>query len=350
MRKEEIPDGFADVVDDNGFSNDFFDPFGLGADAMPRNFLTDDTSSTGSPHPPPAVNRLNRSTESKQTPEFLPGEQPSSPDALFSIQKSIALPPKIMVKFSIHEEVSSLAKFGVENEGASEVHIEGKLHAQIQSSDALKNVPFALVASTLKGGRIQFSPNTDYVLEPSRPSQSIPAQTLHIVNIPKLEIGSVPLGSYVFSEQVRHMPLLVERKVTIHQSVVRIAVQVRSKLSNKGDLHDFTIAVALPERVNIETVELVKGKGSVDELKRTIKWTMPDLTTGESFMVSAHAKLWTEATSDDESTLRFPVLLRCSSSVDQISSIEVRATEADDFPATVSFSRAHTFRLLHRLT
>lgn len=135
----------------------------------------------------------------------------------------------------------------------------------------------------------------------------------------------------------------------MYQSTVRIAVQVRSKLSNKGDLHDFTIVVALPERVNAETVEVVRGEGSIDELKRTIKWTVPDLVKGESFMVSAQAKLWTAVTTDDKSLLRFPVLLRCSSSFDHISSVEFRATEADDFPATISFTKTHSFRLLHRL-
>jgi hypothetical protein len=142
----------------------------------------------------------------------------------------------------------------------------------------------------------------------------------------------------------------VERKITLLGDTCRIAVQVRSKLSNKGDLEDFTIAVAIPERVNAGTVEVLRGEGEFDELKRTIKWVMPHLPKGESFMVSAEAKLWSDATPEDERNLRFPVLLRCSSRLDQISSADFRATEADNYPAAVQFTRGHSFRLLHRLT
>lgn len=347
LSKQEIPEGFADPVD--GF-DEVFDPFGLGADAWPSNLLSDDMSSGSSPHPPPLVNRMTRSIEKRKPVDLTDvGSSSSDNNPTGSTLKVQALPPKVMVRFSIHEEVSSVAKFGVEYEGSSEVHVEGKVHGQIQSSDALKNVPFALVSSTLQGGRLQFRPYDECLKESSTSLQSLQAQSIHIVSIPKMEIGSVPVGTYLLTEQIRHMPLLLERKVTMYQSTVRIAVQVRSKLSNKGDLQDFTIAVALPERVNVQTVDLLRGSGTFDELKRTIKWTMPDLVRGESFMVSAKAQLWTPATTEDKSNLQFPVLLRCSSLFDQISTVEIRATEADEFPASVQFNSTHSFRLLHRL-
>jgi hypothetical protein len=132
-------------------------------------------------------------------------------------------------------------------------------------------------------------------------------------------------------------------------NAVRVAVQVRSKLSNNGDITDFTIAVAVPERVNGETVEISRGSGVYDDLKRTIKWKVGKLLKGESFMVSAQAQLWSSATKEDQVTLKFPVLLRCSSLDDQISNVELRAVEADGFPSTVSFNRSFSFELLHRL-
>lgn len=132
-------------------------------------------------------------------------------------------------------------------------------------------------------------------------------------------------------------------------NAVRVAVQVRSKLSNNGDITDFTIAVAVPERVNGDTVEISRGVGVYDDLKRTIKWNVGKLPKGESFMVSAQAQLWSSATKEDQVTLKFPVLLRCSSLDDQISNVELRAVEADGFPSTVSFNRSFSFELLHRL-
>lgn len=209
MAALRVPEGFADPVNDDGFGNEIFDPFALGADAFPsmNTPVVDEASSASSPHPPPTVNRLTRSTDDRR-PVNIREERPSSPED----QKIVAIPPKLLVKFNIHEEVNSVANVGVENEGSSEVNVEGKLYCQIQSSDALKNSPFALVATTLQGGRVQFRPNDDFVKEPSSALQSIPAHSVHIVNIPKLEIGSVHLGSYVFAENVRHMPVLVERK------------------------------------------------------------------------------------------------------------------------------------------
>jgi hypothetical protein len=59
-----------------------------------------------------------------------------------------------------------------------------------------------------------------------------------------------------------HMPVLLERKVTIHEMSVRIALQVRSKLTNRGNLRDFCLAVAVPEHVDASTVQIVRGTTS----------------------------------------------------------------------------------------
>lgn len=145
---------------------------------------------------------------------------------------------------------------------------------------------------------------------------------------------------------------LIERKVSVSGNVCRVAVQVRSKLTNSGDLEDFTIAVAVPERIKGSTVKVVHGDGVWDPLKRTVKWKVAKLPKGQSFMIAAHAELWSPISpgSGEKRTIRFPVLLRCSSSSDQVSSVEFRAMEADGYAATISVKTFHSFRLLHRLT
>ncbi len=114
-------------------------------------------------------------------------------------------------------------------------------------------------------------------------------------------------------------------------------------------MEDFTIAVAIPECINGDTVESSRGDGVYDDLKRTIKWTVPELPKGESVMVCAQAQLWTSISDDERDRIRFPVLLRCTSDVDKVSTVDLRAVEADGFPAVVSFSKIHSFRLIHRL-
>ena len=133
------------------------------------------------------------------------------------------------------------------------------------------------------------------------------------------------------------------------ENTVRVALQVRSKLSNNGDLTDITIAVAIPERVNSETIQITRGDGVYDELKRTIKWSLEDLPKGESLMVSVNAELWSAATKEDQVLLRFPVVMRCSSNYDQISNVELKAEEAVGFPSSITCSQQFMFRLLHRL-
>ena len=69
---------------------------------------------------------------------------------------------------------------------------------------------------------------------------------------------------------------------------------------------------------------------------------------GESFMVSAQAKLW-KALGDDED-IHFPVVMRCTSSEDQISEVDFSAIEAPGQPSSLTVHKAHSFRLLHRLS
>jgi Adaptor complexes medium subunit family len=267
-----------------------------------------------SPPSPPPVSRVSRSSS-----------------------KGIALPPKINVKLSIAEEVSSTAN--PESEGSSNVVVEGCIHAQVQCSDALKNAPFCLTPQSLQNneGTLTLNPNPEFFVKDTGGE--------NIVKIPKHEIGFVPILRYTLNNKIQHMPLLLERKVTVSGVLCRIAVQVRSKLTNNGNLQNFTVAVAVPECVNGASVEIVRGEGDYDELKRTIIWKLDELQKGESFMVSAQAKLW-----EPTEAIQFPVLLRCASVSDQISNVEFKVTASSGYPSSITFNTTYSFRLLHRLS
>mmetsp|Transcript_12241 Transcript_12241/g.33958 ORF Transcript_12241/g.33958 Transcript_12241/m.33958 type:complete len:433 (-) Transcript_12241:39-1337(-) len=278
---------------------------------------------------------------------------------------SRALPPKMSIKLTLYEEVSSIA---LRDELiASQIAVEGSAYAQVQCSDALKNAPFGISASQQAmsefAPKVTIRPNPKFTsLEPissssleHRQDDSIiknynnadSTTETYLVNIPKAELGYVPVVHYSFAQTLDHMPVLLERKVTIHETSCRIALQVRSKLTNKGDLKDFTLAVAIPEVVNSDSIEIVRGQGSVDGLKRLIKFKLAHLNKGESFMVSAQANLWKAMNAEE---VRFPVLMRCSSTDDHISTVDFEVMEADGTPCSISVTKAHSFRLLHRLT
>jgi len=107
-------------------ADEVFDPFGLGDTSMNAMDLyledkpddaADDGSSTRSPKPPPQLTRLAAVKKKDSPPK---NKRISSP-----------LPPRIVVKLGIHEEVSSMAKGGPNDEGASEVSVEGTLYVSL---------------------------------------------------------------------------------------------------------------------------------------------------------------------------------------------------------------------------
>jgi hypothetical protein len=311
--------------------NDAFDPFGL----LETVTKVDQTGFQEASFE--SLDAFDSKTEASD--DF--GESPPSPPPVSRVSRSsskgIALPPKINVKLAIAEEVSSTAN--PKSEGSSDVSVEGSIHAQVQCSDAMKNAPFCLIPQALQKdeGSVTFLPNPDFASKGSTEPDSI-------YRIPKHEIGLVPILKYSLNNKIQHMPLLLERKVTIGGLMCRIAIQVRSKLSNKGNLKNFTIAVAVPECVNGASMEIIRGEGDYDDLKRAIIWKLDELPKGESFMVSAQAKLWEPA-----NDIQFPVLLRCTSAADQISDLEFKVAAAAGYPASITFNTTCSFRLLHRL-
>lgn len=100
---------------------DVFDPFGLGdttSGIMEHTAEDDDTSSTRSPNPPPQLKRVGMYDS--------PSKKKGAP---LTTQISSSLPPKMVIRLGLHEEVSSLAK--PDSEGASEVSVEGTVYVSV---------------------------------------------------------------------------------------------------------------------------------------------------------------------------------------------------------------------------
>lgn len=167
------------------------------------------------------------------------------------------------------------------------------------------------------------------------------------------------------------MPLLLERKVSTSGLKCRIAVQIRTKLTNQGNLRDVKIVVAVPEVVDGASIVIARGDGMYDELKRTLHWKIPAIAKGDSVLVAAQAHVWDTTTTRnnknkngtttstnnnnnnasmiDPNTLEFPVMMRCESEADPISGVEFKVVPADGYPSSVTFNTSSSFRLLHRL-
>jgi hypothetical protein len=215
--------------------------------------------------------------------------------------------------------------------------------AQVQCSDARKNSPFALLVPHVDS--LQIRPNHEYSVSRSTAASKAPI----LVTVPKPEIVAVPIAHYSLQQEIKFMPVLIERKITRNGTRVRIAIQVRSRLDNNGDMKDITILLAVPEKVDGASVTISRGNGVYDALRRTIKWNLPALYKGDSALVTAEADLWKRPTPGDDET-PFPVLFRCSSVADPITPIQWKLAQVSGSPSHLSVtSIKHTFRLLHRL-
>ena len=79
------------------------------------------------------------------------------------------------------------------------------VQAQVTSSDALKNSPWILVASSPSGSTVTFLANEDYVKTYPSTGQAPP---VNVLKIPKTVVGFIEAGHYQVTEKMPHMPMV----------------------------------------------------------------------------------------------------------------------------------------------
>ena len=181
------------------------------------------------------------------------------------------------------------------------------------------------------------------------------------VHVPKIEIPICQLFSYSMNVRTQNMPILVQTRASVKDDrSCRVSVQIRSNLSNEGDLSDFTIVVAIPTTLRGETLKVTRGDHGVwDANQRIITWKVGNLPHGESCLVSAEALVSSAVAnlihenpfslSPVEEKIKCPVLVRCTSEVDQLSDLSLSAVALAGSPATIVQQHTRSYRLLHRV-
>lgn len=117
------------------------------------------------------------------------------------------IPPKIVVKFFIHEEVSSVQELQKPNIDhiSCHVNLEGTIHAQIISSDAIKNPPFAIRLCDPDYPEDNYQFDTNFVTYYG-------SGEFNTISIPKAVLGQIKVASYQRSVTKKFMPVLVQSK------------------------------------------------------------------------------------------------------------------------------------------
>ncbi|KAL7541075.1 hypothetical protein ACHAXR_010614 [Thalassiosira sp. AJA248-18] len=279
------------------------------------------------------------------------------------------LPPRLNVRLILHEEVSSSAVLDPEGDvgSLSQVSIEGKVTARVESSNANFNSPFSLHISGPMASLANITCNKHCVLEGEDEALNTPflrggnIGTVQCkVDIPKSEVAGCELFTYSMNTRTQNMPILVQTKSAIQDKTCRISVQIRSNLSNQGDLSNFTIIVAIPTTLKGDTLNVTRGDhGLWDANKRIVTWKIGNLLHGESCLVSAEAEIASAVATllrDNpfdakvaEKKIQCPVLVRCLSEVDQVSDLALSAMAIRGDPATIVQHQMRSYQLLHRV-
>lgn len=180
------------------------------------------------------------------------------------------------------------------------------------------------------------------------------------VDVPKSKVAGCDIFTYSMNVRTQNMPILVQSKAALSERTCRVSVQIRSNLSNQGDLSNFTIIVAIPTTLRGETLQLTRGDNGVwDANKRIVTWKIGNLQHGESCLVSAEAQvshavgeMLRENPFDTKvaaGKIMCPVLVRCLSEVDQVSDLQLMAMALNHNPATIVQNQARSYQLLHRV-
>ncbi|KAL3803015.1 hypothetical protein HJC23_011638 [Cyclotella cryptica] len=360
----------------------------------PSKAATDDTSKTTNT----TSKRLQRQIEDSRHKSILDnhvGDSHSLEGGLpFGTSRSAStaskrLPPRLNVKLSYHEEVTSSSI--VETQDRTETHagsggslsrlfVTGKIRVQVESTDANYNAPFCLKLSGSMASLAKFICHDGCILldeqssrfvtfTPPRPSANSSDKESLLsfkVDIPKAKVEPVDIVTYSFENvQTQNMPILVQTKATIHNQKCRIGIQIRSNLSNVGDLHEFTIVLSIPPALKEGTVKITRGNsGIIDEIKHIVTWKIAHLGHGNSCLVSIEADMDSHKFEKMglspflskqhqhqmlEDQIQLPVLVRCCSKMDQISDFKLSCVALEDAPASICVQTAKSFRLLHRV-
>ena len=114
-------------------------------------------------------------------------------------------------------------------------------------------------------------------------------------------------------------------RIVSFEDSVRGAFKLRSNPSNEMMLTHITIIVAIPFHVDGESIKLVPSYGAWDEVKRTISWSIDQISPGEVVDFLIH--LGQRKSGFDEDT-KLPILVHAKSA-QHFSRLEVSTDVSD---------------------
>jgi len=241
---------------------------------------------------------------------------------------------------------------------------------QIKSSQGLEGNSFYLHIKDPKSHLENIKINDDaseWVKDTKLEAQDQDAKNPHcfLVDIPRGEyIANLPVCKYTCKSTALFLPMIVQTKVSIINKVCRVILLLTSNPSNKTKLSNLTILMAVPLEIDADTLKMSNTHdGYWDKMKRLLVWSVPELKSGRVFELHVQCGFMEEDTSTTTTTAttttttkkgpnknpNFPVLVRCSSFRNQLSSIELVVNHVDGAPSSsVVLNQSQSYRVVYR--
>lgn len=173
---------------------------------------------------------------------------------------------------------------------------------------------------------------------------------LNVVTVPRSHKEKFKVATYHRSVMKKFMPVEIDTEVVRKGNLCKIVVKVQSKrnVHTKGTLEDMVVAMAVPPTVIGKTLKIVSGDGKYDSLKRIVKWSVNKLESGETLRFEAEVTV-AKGVIHEQELPKFPIVLRCISKEDTVSSIEVNIEQMKNHPVSLNVVQHRSFKILHRL-
>jgi len=281
-------------------------------------------------------------------------DEDDNDDNVFFSKLSADNKHEVPVKIALHEEMSCVFD-GVSR--TSSLSIEGTI--SVKSSVALEGKEFRFILKDPEQHVDKLSFDSSFVSEADASGGGEGGvKRVFGVTLPNYGLPSntdIQMVKYACSSSLAPVPVLVQSKVRIAGKLCRVAVKVRSNPSNKHNLCNVAVLLAIPPDLNGETVKMNRKGGIWDGMKRMIVWPCRSLKPGQMLEYQAQMEfnsILDARKKNQESALpKFPVLVRFDSKEDQLSSVDlvIGDPNADDFVfEEFKLSLKRTFRVLHR--
>jgi hypothetical protein len=173
---------------------------------------------------------------------------------------------------------------------------------------------------------------------------------LNVVTVPRGLKEQFKIASYHRSVTKKYMPIEVDSNVVRKGDNCTIVVKIQAKKNthSKGTIENILVAMAVPPTVIGKSLKINSGHGVYDDLKRIVKWNVSKLENGNTIHFEAEAKVANKIIGERD-VPSFPIILRCSSKEDTVSSIEVNVEPMKNQPVSLNVIQHRSFKILHRL-